>query len=177
MKRFPIFAFIAFLSLSVWLLTVAIDRQDPVDIPGKLDDDFRRTTDLTDRPAPPKPKSFPENITLLPVAESSDLLNSPNQTPEEDLSLIQSMLGFHRRALGGNPVGLNDEITAALTGKNVKGAVSLPPTHPAISDKGELLDRWGTPYRFHAYSAKVMEIHSAGPDKKFFTSDDLKLLE
>jgi len=125
----------------------------------------------------PKPAAFPKTITMLPVAESANLLNSSEQTPEEDLSLIQSMLRFHRRALGGNPVGLNDEITAALTGKNIKGAASLTIDHPAISKQGELVDRWGTPYRFHAYSEKLMEVRSAGPDRKFNTADDLKLLE
>ncbi len=46
-----------------------------------------------------------------------------------------------RQALGENPVGLNDEITAALTGSNKNGAACLPKDHPAISDEGELLDR------------------------------------
>ena len=91
--------------------------------------------------------------------------------------MVQSLLRSHRRALGQNPVGLNDEITATLMGENLKGAASIPKNHPAISKGGELLDRWGTPYRFHAYSEKLMEVKSAGPDQKFNTKDDLKLLE
>lgn len=136
-------------------------------------------TDNTRRPrhAPPRLTPFPETITLLPIAASARALHSPETSPQDDLSLIQSLLRSHRRALGSNPVGLNDEITSALTGKNRKGAASLPNNHPAISKDGELLDRWGTPYRFHAYSGKLLEVSSAGPDKKFFTPDDLSLRE
>ncbi len=125
----------------------------------------------------PSTVPFPEKITLMPIADSTRVLHGRDQSPEDDLSLLQSLLRFHRRALGANPIGLNDEITAALTGRNTKGAATLPKNHSAISENGELLDRWNTPYRFHAYSKKRMEIHSAGPDKTFFTEDDLKLLE
>ena len=49
----------------------------------------------------------------------------------------------------------------------------LPPDHPAINPNGELCDRWGTPFFFHAESAKKMEIRSAGPDKKMWNDDDV----
>ena len=39
--------------------------------------------------------------------------------------------------------------------------------------EGELVDAWGTPYFFHQISGSEMEIHSAGPDKIMWTSDDL----
>jgi len=124
-----------------------------------------------------RPPSFPKTTTLLPAAAEAEFLHSPDTTSEEDLSLLHGLLRAHRKVLGGNPVGLNDEITAALTGRNLKGVASLPPKHPAISKDGELLDRWGTPYRFHAYSGKMMEIRSAGPDKQHFTADDITLRE
>lgn len=127
--------------------------------------------------APRPPSPYPERITLLPTASAADALNAKETAPEDDLSLVHALLRSHRRALGANPVGLNDEITSALTGKNSKGAASLAEDHRAISAQGELLDRWGTPYRFHAYSAKVMEVRSAGPDRKFFTGDDITLTE
>ncbi|MFK7910116.1 MAG: hypothetical protein AB8F34_05880 [Akkermansiaceae bacterium] len=131
----------------------------------------------TARPSPPRPASFPDVITRLPSASAAESLHSADTSPEDDLSLIHSILRSHRSALGSNPVGLNDEITAALAGKNTKGAASIQSDHPAISAKKELLDRWGTPYRFHAYSGKLMKVSSAGPDKKFFTSDDMSLTE
>lgn len=156
----------------------------------KIDRSFNRITPLIQPKSPlvsqqtsssndqiPRPKPFPKTITLLPIASSSNSLHSTDTTPEDDISLIHSMLRELRRALGENPVGLNDEITAALTGSNKKGAACLPKDHPAISNEGELLDRWLTPYRFHAYSGKLMEIRSAGPDLKFFSSDDVSLRE
>ena len=62
----------------------------------------------------------------------------------------------------------------ALTGGNQMGVAFIPPDHSAISDKGELLDRWGTPYFFHALSATEVEIQSAGPDGIFWNHDDVK---
>lgn len=155
----------------------------------KIDRSFKRSTPPIQPKSPaasqassrngqiPRLNPFPETITILPIASSSDSLHSADTTPEDDLSLIHSMLRELRRALGENPVGLNDEITAALTGSNKKGAACLAKDHPAISNEGELLDRWQTPYRFHAYSGKLMEIRSAGPDQKFFSSDDIMLRE
>ena len=51
----------------------------------------------------------------------------------------------------------------------------IPPGHRAIDRNGELCDRWGTPFFFHAESATHMEIRSAGPDKKMWTDDDVAL--
>lgn len=72
----------------------------------------------------------------------------------------------------GNPVDLNSEITATLTGQNQLRLALIPPDHPAINREGELTDRWGTPFFFHAESATRMTITSAGPDKKLHTPDD-----
>ena len=72
----------------------------------------------------------------------------------------------------GNPVGLNSEITATLTGQNSLRLALIPPDHPAITREGELTDRWGSPFFFHAESATHMTITSAGPDKKLHTPDD-----
>ncbi|MFC4991347.1 hypothetical protein [Rubritalea tangerina] len=96
---------------------------------------------------------------------------------DQDLALLQSLLRVHRKALDGNPTGFNDEITSQLMGKNQLGLATLAPPANALSANGELLDRWGTPYRFHALSKKQMEVISAGPDKRFFTQDDTRLLE
>lgn len=77
----------------------------------------------------------------------------------------------------GNPVGNNAEITAALTGANPLQLDLIPVDHPAINAKGELCDRWGTPFRFHQWSGTVMEIISAGPDRDFATADDVSSLD
>jgi hypothetical protein len=75
---------------------------------------------------------------------------------------------------GGNPVGTNPEITAALNGDNPGGVKFLDPEQGMrINGKGELVDPWGTPLFFHQLSGTETEIRSAGPDKQMWTQDDL----
>ena len=75
---------------------------------------------------------------------------------------------------GGNPVGTNPEITRALAGENPKQVNFLNADDGLrVNADGELVDPWGTPYFFHQLSGTEMEIHSAGPDKKMWTDDDL----
>jgi len=83
---------------------------------------------------------------------------------------------FHQYAsmFGGNPVGTNPEITAALHGGNPKGADFIDPeAGMRIDSQGDLIDPWGTPYFFHQLSGQEMEIHCAGPDRKMWTADDI----
>ncbi|MCB0417986.1 MAG: type II secretion system protein GspG, partial [Bdellovibrionales bacterium] len=40
--------------------------------------------------------------------------------------------------------------------------------------RGDLIDAWGTPFRFSPTGAKNYELVSAGPDKIFGTQDDQK---
>lgn len=177
MRRYLLLLLVTLIAITAWWLYSQNNRQSTI-LPKQGD-----TTKATKPPQPPhpprvpRPPTYPKTITLLPIAASADSLHSTDTTPEDDLSYLHSLLRAYRRALGTNPVGLNDEITAALTGHNIKGAACLAKHHPAISEKGELLDRWNTPYRFHAYSGKLMEIRSAGPDRKFFSSDDVSLRE
>lgn len=104
-------------------------------------------------------------------------LNSPRSDARADLRLIVETLDTFRTNFpqDGNPVGTNAEITAALTGKNKVRFAFIPPNHPAINRDGELCDRWGTPFFFHAESSTRMEVRSAGPDRKLHTEDDLVL--
>ena len=80
----------------------------------------------------------------------------------------------YAQVYGGNPVGVNSEITAALTGNNPKHINFITPDSGlVINDKGEMVDAWGTPLFFHQLSGHDMEIHSAGEDRKMWTFDDL----
>lgn len=148
-----------------------IDRDEPTPA-----DFIHVTQPLQKKKAPPLHQPYPKEITLLPTAKGIELYSSAGEF-HTDLSNVHVLLSSHRRVFGENPVGLNDEITAELTGRNSKGVASLSPDHRAISDDGELLDRWSTPYRFHALSSKLMEVRSAGPDRVHFTEDDLTLTE
>ena len=102
-------------------------------------------------------------------------LNDPGKTIQQDLHLLDTVfLAWQSNFLkDGNPVGENAEITAALTGTNKFHVAFLSPQHPAINARGELCDRWGSPFVFHQLSGAKMEIRSLGPDRVRGSSDDV----
>jgi hypothetical protein len=109
--------------------------------------------------------------TDFPIAAA---LNAPGSTVMRDLDIVRQIFeawqsNYPRE---GNPVGENAEITAALMGENRLGLALIPKGHRALNERGELCDRWGTPFRFHQISGTRMEIRSAGPDRRFATEDD-----
>lgn len=133
---------------------------------------------VSSTPAPSPATPAPPVTRLPPVTARSTLaddLHSPTTPSRRDLQIISDILATFRTNFpsDGNPVGLNAEITAVLTGKNKLNLSLIPADHPAINRAtGELLDRYGTPYFFHAESGTRMSITSAGPDKKIHTADD-----
>jgi hypothetical protein len=103
----------------------------------------------------------------------ADRLNTPGADINSDLRVLNDIFVQFRSAThGGNPIGENSEITAALTGRNRLDFAFIPRNHPAINARGELCDRWGNPFFFHQLSGTQMEIRSAGPDGKLWTDDD-----
>ena len=112
---------------------------------------------------------------VLDRSPLADALNSPATEIRADLRLVSGILDTFRTNFPrtGNAVGANAEITAVLAGKNKLGLALIPLEHKAINRAGELCDRWGTPFFFHAESASRMEIRSAGPDRKLWTEDDV----
>ena len=115
---------------------------------------------------------------ILPYVEAdfpiAAPLNAPGSTITRDLDIVSQIFdawqsNFPRE---GNPMGENAEITAALLGDNRLGLALIHQDHRAVNERGELCDRWGTPFRFHQLSGTQMEIISAGPDRKFATADD-----
>ena len=124
----------------------------------------------TSAPRTPPPAPLPAERSTL-----ADLLNAPSKNIRDDLRVVSAILETFRTNFPrtGNPVGTNSEITAVLAGNNKLQLALIPADHPAINrSTGELLDRWGTPFFFHAESGSRMEIRSAGPDKKHHTADD-----
>lgn len=118
--------------------------------------------------APPDPMSIDPEIQKM-----ADDLSAKVHSPARDLELVDEFLDLYRRVFQqGNPIGLNEDITAVLTGRNARNGILFPPGSPLIV-KGQLVDRWGTPYWFHPNSSYQMEIRSAGPDKNLFTQDDV----
>ncbi len=126
-------------------------------------------------PAPSKPEPPP-----LPPAKSSlalaDRLNNPNLPASEDVRTLFSISDSYFTNMQnrqGAPIRDDIDLVKVLTGKNPLRLTLLPSDHRAISPEGRLLDRWGTPYFIHPRSGRLLEIHSAGPDKIMFSSDDL----
>ncbi|MGH7971893.1 MAG: hypothetical protein ACREIC_24530, partial [Limisphaerales bacterium] len=112
------------------------------------------------QPAPPA------NVAPLPEELA-------NVAPETALENMRSTIRQYGSMFAGNPVGTNEEITQALRGENPKHINFLTSDGNRLDSQGELVDTWGTPYFFHQLSGHEMEIRSAGPDRKMYTSDDL----
>ena len=100
-----------------------------------------------------------------------EITNMPAETAIENMSRAIRQYG---QMFGGNPVGTNPEFARELGGDNPKHINFISTDSGMRLDAdGELVDPWGTPYFFHQISGSEMEIHSAGPDKVMWTSDDL----
>lgn len=105
----------------------------------------------------------------------ADELHAPAGSGRRDLEIVASLFSTYTDHFRELPVGNNAEITASLAGDNTRGLAVIPADHPAINADGELLDRWGTPYFFHQIGGGLLQIRSAGPDRRMHTGDDLVL--
>jgi hypothetical protein len=115
---------------------------------------------------PPRP--------LVNPAGKPQPLEYTNIAPDIIMDTMRHAIHDYASMFGGNPVGENSEITSQLNGHNPRQVDFIRPDDGMrINEKGELIDPWGTPYFFHQLSGTDMEIHSAGPDKVMWTSDDL----
>lgn len=134
-------------------------------------------------PVPPAKAVAPLSRAPAPIAVAAptqsershlvDGLNSPQGDVHADLRMLNdTFIAFRGATHGLDPIGENAEITAVLAGHNRLGFAFIPPDCGAINAKGELCDRWGSPYFFHQLSGEKMEIRSAGPDRVLWTADD-----
>ncbi len=195
--RSIILVFIALVVVGNWISRrVETNAPTPLPVPeiksaGPDGPEFPAAT-----PTPPPPAVNPEPAAPKPRSEESraasqrDFENplvpfeptdspAPNKAVDSDPEVaadfdrISLMFRDYRALAGENPVGTNAEIMQAMMGGNPKAAQLGPPEGQTLNEKGELLDRWGTPYFFHQLSKDLMEIHSAGPDRRLGTRDDL----
>ncbi len=120
------------------------------------------------------PAAGREELPIEGESRLADELNAATGNIRADLKILNEVFETWQTNFPhvGNPVGENTEITAALSGDNRLRFAFLPRGHRAVNARGELCDRWGTPFRFHQISGQQMEIRSAGPDRKFLTDDD-----
>jgi len=121
------------------------------------------------QPPPPSAAANPEDRSPL-----ADKLNARDQSPAQDLAVVFNLFQHYRESFGSFPTGEdNRAFVNALTGANPRKLAFLDRNNPAINARGELTDRWGTPFFFHQLSRDDLEIRSAGPDLEMYTPDDL----
>jgi hypothetical protein len=150
-----------------------VDPSQPPPKPAK-------SSAIASRPQPPMqaPALAPQIVAPGPPASVAPVFTPAAATAEDiegamrDMDKVALTIRDYRTLMKENPVGTNSEIMRALLGENAKGA-RLAPAEAQLNGKGELVDRWGTPYFFHQMSRTEMEIHSAGPDRRMGTSDDI----
>lgn len=132
----------------------------------------------------PQPSPVPSRIAMKPpeIGELAEVppnpmaaaIGSDNLTPEKEIELVLELFQIYRREFGAFPAGEgNAQFMNALRGANPGKLPVFPPQHPRLDPKGNLVDRWGQPYIFHAVSRDRLEIRSKGPDQEIFTTDDL----
>lgn len=128
-------------------------------------------------PPPPAPTLLePRAATADKPLQSWERMLARDGSPVEDREVLAEMVSNFLQSAPVDhrpPLGTNEEITRALMNPDSLGDAALPATHPAIID-GQLVDRWGSPWFFHQQSADVIEVRSAGPDRRLFSEDDVK---
>jgi hypothetical protein len=100
-------------------------------------------------------------------------------TVQADLGALAEVIGNFALLVKGReplPLGANEELAAALRGKNVAELEFVSSGSAALNDQGQLIDRWGTPLFFHAKARDRVDIRSAGPDGKMWNGDDVHRL-
>lgn len=148
---------------------VEVEKPRVTEAPLDTRTDIREGT-RTMPPVPENPLSVPSMVAL------SKQLTEPDATAEDDLDVVRSLIEYYRKQNRiAPPGGLNEEIVAGLRGNNPRKLRLIEDSHPKLSPSGELLDRYGTPYYLHPLSEKMIEIRSAGPDKKLWTDDDIAI--
>ncbi len=175
-RRLSLFALLAVAALLLWLF---LPRPAPTPATPALPASIPAIPAIAPSANPaardPRPTPLPPEA-LKTISLAADL-NAPGGNITADLQMLNNVMTDWRLDYPetGNPVGENSLITATLTGDNPRRLTYIARHHRAINPDGELCDRWGTPFRFHALSGRRMELRSAGPDKKFGTDDDALL--
>lgn len=132
-------------------------------------------------PAPELPSAVAPAPKPLRAAAAEESLADPGVAtadnslpPTTVIENMRSALRQYHARFRENPVGDNAEITRLLSGENPRQAVFLQSEDGLrVNGQGQIIDHWGTPFFFHALSRNEMEIRSAGPDRRLWTSDDL----
>ncbi len=169
-KAYACIAVLAVLLVAVTLLRLRTPRS-PAVFSSSSTHAITRNAGSADIPSPPG-KSVERPFAERILADYAD----PARLPEDDLRDIARTLDNFALLLKGEnplPLGANEEIAAALRGKNRGQLRALPDDSRAFNAQGQIVDRWGSPLFFHAESRARLDIRSAGPDRVMWTADDL----
>ena len=126
-------------------------------------------------PGQPPPLLPPRAATPDRPVLAWERLLAADGSPAEDLAALKDLVaGYLQSGLGDarRSIGFNEDLIAALTDPAALGDAALPASHPAIRG-GRLLDRWGTPWQVHPLAGDLIQLRSAGPDRRLYTADDL----
>ncbi|HUJ71346.1 MAG TPA: hypothetical protein VLZ30_03825 [Verrucomicrobiae bacterium] len=88
------------------------------------------------------------------------------------IAALETACKTYHTKYGDFPAGDNSAIAAALLGGNSQKIVFLELNSRDMNPKGEVIDPWGTPYRFTLRNGQSPLIGSAGPDRIFDDDDD-----
>lgn len=125
-------------------------------------------------PAPPPLRPRRVATPESPLLAHEELLTLEG-TPVTDLSALADLTKTYLERPADPsraPLGFNEDLARALTDRDALGDSAIPPNHPILRD-GQLIDRWGTPWQVHPLASDVIQLRSAGPDRKLYTPDDL----
>lgn len=163
----------AAVAASVWFLLRDVSSRDPEAVSGAGLASHGKASGVP--PGARILETAANGTVIFPeIAKKAHALNAKGATAADDILLLQDLVEIYRKVNGSGPAGgLNAEIVRSLRGKNARKFAVLPSDLPEINADGELVDRWGTPYFFHPISRRLIEIRSAGPDRKLWTEDDV----
>jgi hypothetical protein len=134
-------------------------------------------------PDPPRPAAAgspagidPDGLTVLRDTGFDLRYAAPGGTAEDDLRLVAGLLDdvvLLVKDFDRFPLADNEDFAAFLQGENPHRVAWIRPGHPAVSARGELLDRWNHPLFFHRESSRRTTLRSAGADGTMWTDDDV----
>lgn len=163
---------------TVWAITVPVILLVAaviwITIQPKDESDFKEPTHPTNY-------FFPDDLHQPDAPTQSDLFGDEllerygSGSPEDDLRLINHLVQNYRllaKGLDSRHFSSNEAIGNTLRGNQSIALQAVSQDHRIFNSEGLLTDRWGSALFFHAVSASVIDVYSAGPDKTFGTSDD-----
>jgi hypothetical protein len=96
------------------------------------------------------------------------LLRQREGVPEEKSTLnqLRAALRFYKEEYGAFPAGDAAQILAALRGRNDREIIIYEARSGTVNPKGELIDPWGTPYRFDLSDPEKPRVWSCGKNRR-----------